>query len=775
MRHAAGGDADVRRSWPRAISDLTGGQRVPRLRAVARARRHATSSRSSTASSGSAARWPSSARRRASARSSGGGSPRLRPATSDLLELAAVGRRGVRPRRAAAAAAERGGRCSARSTRPSRSGMIEELPSRAARLPVHARAGPPRALRRPHRGAARGAAPARRRGARARPGSRPPAGRPRAPLRGRRAARRRRRAASRTTCSPRAPRPPRWPSTRRPSGCAIALELGVDEPARARRAAARARGRAAPRGPGGRRARGVRARRRRSPASSATRSCSPRAAIGYEDACWRPVITDRCAVELLERAAAALGRGAVAAARRRARRAGPRARRSAAHHARGARGPRGGRRDGPARSATARRSRRCSSAATGRAGRSAPEEVLAMLTEARDLAAELGDVGPADGGDELARAALLMRSATSRRHAARSPPCARRPSGPRSRSTSTSPSTAARRSRCARAGWPTPRRWPQRSHEWSRLLTGRDASGVYGIQMFSVRREQGRLARARAGDPAARRRAGHGGPWRPGLASLLAELGHGGRGAARAGARRRRRARRVPRLAVARVADLPDATRARRWATRRWPRCCTPSWSRSRARNVMIGHVVACYGAADRYLGHARRDARRVGARRSATSSAAMALNRRMGALTWLAHTALRVRAHAARARRRRARPRRRRCSARRTALAERIGMPALLAPRSAALGTPRAGRRRCPDGLSFREVQILGLVAAGLSNREIGSDAVHQRAHGREPHPQHPAQDALREPDRGGLLRAPPRPGRGLAAAVRSARCRCT
>ena len=34
----------------------------------------------------------------------------------------------------------------------------------------------------------------------------------------------------------------------------------------------------------------------------------------------------------------------------------------------------------------------------------------------------------------------------------------------------------------------------QRSHEWSRLLTGRDASGVYGIQMFGVRREQGRLS-----------------------------------------------------------------------------------------------------------------------------------------------------------------------------------------------------------------------------------------------------------------------------------------
>ena len=34
----------------------------------------------------------------------------------------------------------------------------------------------------------------------------------------------------------------------------------------------------------------------------------------------------------------------------------------------------------------------------------------------------------------------------------------------------------------------------RRSHDWSRLLTGRDPSGVYGIQMFSIRRELGRLA-----------------------------------------------------------------------------------------------------------------------------------------------------------------------------------------------------------------------------------------------------------------------------------------
>ena len=64
-----------------------------------------------------------------------------------------------------------------------------------------------------------------------------------------------------------------------------------------------------------------------------------------------------------------------------------------------------------------------------------------------------------------------------------------------------------------------------RSHDWSRLLTGRDPSGTHGIQMFSIRREQGRLAelapvvRILAGE------SGRNGPWRPGLVALLAELG----------------------------------------------------------------------------------------------------------------------------------------------------------------------------------------------------------------------------------------------------------
>ena len=55
--------------------------------------------------------------------------------------------------------------------------------------------------------------------------------------------------------------------------------------------------------------------------------------------------------------------------------------------------------------------------------------------------------------------------------------------------------------------------------------------------------------------------------------------------------------------------------------------------------NVMIGHLVAYYGAADRYLGML---ASTLGEHERAERhfERAMELNRRMGASTWLAHTA---------------------------------------------------------------------------------------------------------------------------------------
>ncbi len=55
--------------------------------------------------------------------------------------------------------------------------------------------------------------------------------------------------------------------------------------------------------------------------------------------------------------------------------------------------------------------------------------------------------------------------------------------------------------------------------------------------------------------------------------------------------------------------------------------------------NVMIGHLVACYGAADRYLGMIGHGARRLGVAPKRISQSALALNTGLGARTWLAHT----------------------------------------------------------------------------------------------------------------------------------------
>ena len=109
--------------------------------------------------------------------------------------------------------------------------------------------------------------------------------------------------------------------------------------------------------------------------------------------------------------------------------------------------------------------------------------------------------------------------------------------------------------------------------------------------------------------------------------------------------------------------------------------------------NVMIGHVVACYGAADRYLGML---AATLGEweRAELHFERAMALNRRMGAAR-VAHTAYEY----GRMLHRRGGAHRERGAAllgEAATLAARIGMPALLA-RVRGLSSPRPA---LPDGL---------------------------------------------------------------------------
>lgn len=454
-----------------------------------------------------------------------------------------------------------------------------------------------------------------------------------------------------------------------------------------------------------------------------------RAAVGHEDAGWRPGIVSQETADLLEEAIPALGDD------------GPALRiRVLAGLARTLE-----RRGEPARGAIVRGNaielaRRLDDR-SGLAkvlvgsywarGLSALDEVLAMLTEGKELAEELEDA-------ETRAEAMAWRVPTfvamgdlgsARRELAALLEMAERTAQPFMHHVADHYGSAIALcdGRFAEA-----EAMAERSHEWSRLLTGRDASGTYGIQMFSIRREQGRLAELA---PAVRILAGqdeHEGLWRPGLAAVLAALGM-----------EEEARRELARL----VADGLGGYRASLWTAalvyladaasllgdEATAALVYPELQRSAGANVMIGHLVCCYGAADRHLGML---AATLGEaeRAAAHFERALELNRRMEMPTWVAHTAYEY----ARFLQRRDRGRGgaveaqvRALAGEAAATAERIGMRDLLA-RVRALGAgagvgaePRvgagAGGSGLPNGLSPREAQILALAARGLSNKEIG------------------------------------------------------
>jgi hypothetical protein len=155
--------------------------------------------------------------------------------------------------------------------------------------------------------------------------------------------------------------------------------------------------------------------------------------------------------------------------------------------------------------------------------------------------------------------------------------------------------------------------------------------------MFGVRREQGRLAEVA---PVMRLLAGGAddGSWRPGLVSLLAEIGMEDEARdelariAAAGLDCFRAS-----LWLASLTFLADATAA--LGDRTTAALLYPELEPYAGSNVVIGNAVACYGAADRFLGML---AAALGDAPLAERhfEAAMALNRRMGARTWIARTA---------------------------------------------------------------------------------------------------------------------------------------
>jgi DNA-binding CsgD family transcriptional regulator/tetratricopeptide (TPR) repeat protein len=439
-----------------------------------------------------------------------------------------------------------------------------------------------------------------------------------------------------------------------------------------------------------------------------------RAAIGYEDACWRPGVIRPDATQLLEEALAALDDssdelriGLLAGLSRALDFEGERERGALVRESAVALARRYEDRAGLAKVLVGSYWAR---------GTTPLEEILSMLTEARDLAQELGDV-------EIHTDAMAWRVPTfvalcdldsARAEVVVLREMAEQTAQPFMHHVAEHYGSAIA---LCDGNLADAEAMAEHSHDWARLLTGRDASGTHGIQMFGVRREQGRLAELA---PVIRILAGEAereGPWRPGLAVVLAELGM-----------EREAKRELLRLA----AEGIDGYQASLWLatlTYLTDACAAvndegmaaivyPKLEPLAGTNMMIGHLVACYGAADRYLGML---AATMGERGRAEEhfEQAMEQNRRMGASTWVAHTAYeygrfllgrgrgtRSYAHA--------------LLGEAAGLAERIGMEGLLG-KIRLLGVPTSDT--LPGGLSPREAQILKLVARGLSNREIGQE----------------------------------------------------
>jgi DNA-binding CsgD family transcriptional regulator len=247
-------------------------------------------------------------------------------------------------------------------------------------------------------------------------------------------------------------------------------------------------------------------------------------------------------------------------------------------------------------------------------------------------------------------------------------------------------------------------------------------AGVFGIQMFTLRREQGRLREVEMAVRQFVQQHGATATWRPGLALIYSDLGR----------------EREARLAFESLAkhDFADCPRDSLWAgsLTYLAEVCSFLGDIPRAstlyrlllpyagRSIVMGGGVVCYGAASRYLGM-------LAATMACWEEAAqhfadaLAMNTRMGARPWLAHTQHEY----AKMLLARNQPgdREEAAALLNTALAtaRELGMHGL----EARLGV-RAEQKPCPAptppavlaSLSQRELEVLRLLATGKTNQEI-------------------------------------------------------
>jgi DNA-binding CsgD family transcriptional regulator len=247
--------------------------------------------------------------------------------------------------------------------------------------------------------------------------------------------------------------------------------------------------------------------------------------------------------------------------------------------------------------------------------------------------------------------------------------------------------------------------------------------GTFGLFMFSLRREQGRLKEVEPALKHFMKQHGANSAWRPGLALIYSDLGH-----------EREARREFEHLARHDFADLPRDTL--------WVGCivyltevCAYLGDASHAstlyqlllpydgRAVFVGGQVACHGAAARYLGLLASTMQHWQTAEQHFEDA-LTMNANMGARPWLAHTQHDYAAMLL--------DRNQPGDAEQAATllqealttARELGMRSLEARIAARTNPATMSPAPAPlidlDDLSPREIEVLHLMASGKSNQEI-------------------------------------------------------
>ncbi|WP_163645930.1 helix-turn-helix transcriptional regulator [Mycobacterium conspicuum] len=253
-------------------------------------------------------------------------------------------------------------------------------------------------------------------------------------------------------------------------------------------------------------------------------------------------------------------------------------------------------------------------------------------------------------------------------------------------------------------------RWADIALRTGNLFDAEDTEGSHGVQMFMINRETGGLKSYGGFVDGSETFAGR---WVPGLLALYTELDCE-RGMTRA-------------LNQLLNRNLSDRTNEAQWpmelvfmveaalalGNREALHALRPYIAQYAGKNLVAGQFVALFGSGDRYLA-------RIAACGGDTGSAerhfdaALEMDRRMGSVVHITETLARQALFAA--------SRGRTDDARRladeaSAMATSIGQVRVLDLVNPLLTTGSEG----PDGLTDREVEVLRLLAAGLSNRAIG------------------------------------------------------